>query len=66
MAPIQTSNWYLPGKSVESGEEEKHRECQAEGDGRHRKLVAEDHTSPQKEDWERMGELTVLGTWGIS
>ena len=66
MAPIRTSNCYLPGKSRDSGEVEKHRECQAEGNGRHRKLVAEDHTSPKKEDWKRMGAQTVLGTWGIS
>ena len=45
---------------------EKHRECQAEGDGRHRKLVAEGHTSPKKEEWKRMGAQTVLDTRGIS
>lgn len=66
MAQIRTSNWYLLGKSVESGEVEKYRECQAESDGRHRKLAAADHTSPQKEDWKRVGAQTVLGTWGIS
>lgn len=51
---------------MESGEVEKYRECQAESDGRHRKLAAADHTSPQKEDWKRVGAQTVLGTWGIS